>query len=456
MSGSEVDVVVAGAGGAGLAAALAAHQRGASVVVLEHRASFREGCNTAMSTAMVPAGGTRWQAEVGIIDSPAQFLADVMAKTKGTANPTVATALTTVAPELVTWMADHLGVPLSVVTDFHYPGHCADRCHTVPDRAGRTLHGHLLTRVQAAGIDVVTPAGLVSVEVDNFLGAVMGATWSFPDGATESVRTANVVLAAGGFGANAERVARHLPEISGAWHFGSDGNTGDALRIGDALGADMGWLDAYQGHGSVATPHGVLVTWATVMHGAVILNALGDRFDDETCGYSEFARRVLDQPGGEAWVVFDSRIDAACRSFKDHQDLAASGAIRTAASIAELAGVTGLPLVALTSTLADADASATGAASDGFGRTAWEAPLVPPYAAVKVTGALFHTQGGLLVDGAARVLRAGAPIAGLFAAGGSACGMSGHGADGYLAGNGLLAALGLGYLAGRAVGPTRV
>ena len=453
MSGPDVDVVVAGAGGAGLAAALAARQRGASVVVLEHRVSFREGCNTAMSTAMVPAGGTRWQAEAGIVDSPAQFLADVMAKTKGTANPQVANALTTVAPELVAWMADHLGVPMAIVTDFHYPGHCVDRCHTVPDRAGRTLHGHLLAHAQSAGIDVVTPAHLVSVEVDS-AGAVGGATWSFPDGATESVRTANVVLAAGGFGANAERVARHLPEISGAWHFGSDGNTGDALRIGDALGADMGWLDAYQGHGSVATPHGVLVTWATVMHGAVIVNLLGDRFDDETSGYSEFARRVLDQPGGEAWVVFDARIDAACRSFKDHQDLAASGAIRTADSIDELAATTGLSAPALVSTLADAAASANHARPDAFGRTAWEAPLAAPYAAVKVTGALFHTQGGLLVDGAARVLRAGAPVTGLFAAGGSACGMSGHGADGYLAGNGLLAALGLGYLAGRAVRTT--
>jgi fumarate reductase flavoprotein subunit len=68
---------------------------------------------------------------------------------------------------------------------------------------------------------------------------------------------------------------------------------------------------------------------------------------------------------------------------------------------------------------------------------------------VKVTGALFHTQGGLLVDGHARVLRDGRPIPGLYAAGGAAAGISGHGADGYLAGNGLLSALGLGYLAGR-------
>jgi fumarate reductase flavoprotein subunit len=86
---------------------------------------------------------------------------------------------------------------------------------------------------------------------------------------------------------------------------------------------------------------------------------------------------------------------------------------------------------------------------DEFGRTFWEKPLRPPYGAVKVTGALFHTQGGLRVDANATVLHNGAPIPGLYAAGGAAVGISGHGAAGYLAGNGLLSALGLGYLAGR-------
>ena len=75
--------------------------------------------------------------------------------------------------------------------------------------------------------------------------------------------------------------------------------------------------------------------------------------------------------------------------------------------------------------------------------------LRPPYGSVKVTGALFHTQGGLRVDANARVLAGGTPIDGVYAAGGAAAGISGHGASGYLAGNGLLAALGLGYLAGR-------
>jgi fumarate reductase flavoprotein subunit len=89
--------------------------------------------------------------------------------------------------------------------------------------------------------------------------------------------------------------------------------------------------------------------------------------------------------------------------------------------------------------------------TDGFGRDWSRAPqLAPPFHAVRVTGALFHTQGGLLVDNEARVLRGnGAAIEGLYAAGGAACGVSGPEPSGYLSGNGLLSAVVLGRIAGR-------
>jgi fumarate reductase flavoprotein subunit len=227
------------------------------------------------------------------------------------------------------------------------------------------------------------------------------------------------------------------------------------LRIGEQIGADLAGLDAYQGHGSLAIPHGVLLTWATVMHGGVLLNSAGERFGDETTGYSEFGAKVVAQPGGVGWMVFDRRINDACLPFADFRDLVDYGAVRWADDVAAVAATIGAPLDRVASTLATADAVATGRAADPFGRTShWERPLEPPYAVVKVTGALFHTQGGLAVDSHARVLRRGVPIPGLYAAGGAAVGMSGHGADGYLAGNGLLAALGLGYLAGRHIGTT--
>jgi fumarate reductase flavoprotein subunit len=125
-----------------------------------------------------------------------------------------------------------------------------------------------------------------------------------------------------------------------------------------------------------------------------------------------------------------------------------SGAIVWADDAEALAKATGLPAGEVAGELTVAAAVARGEGRDRFGRTDFEAPLEPPYAAARVVPALFHTQGGLVVDGAARVLRPdGTPIRGLYASGGAAAGISGHGASGYLAGNGLLPALGLALLA---------
>jgi len=447
----EVDVVVAGAGAAGLAAALAAAESGASVVLLESRRTWRVDSNTAMSTGIVPAGGSRWQEEAGIEDSPERFLADVMAKTKGTADPVVATTLTSVAPELVAWLAERAGVPFELIRDFNYPGHSAYRCHGVPDRLGSSLHRCLLSAVEdEPAIDLWHPARLADVVLDG-IGQVGEAVVETPDGRAEAVKAASVVLATNGFGADRERVRRYIPEIADGLYFGGEGSRGDALRIGERLGAKVACLDAYQGHGSVAVPEGILVTWAAVMSGGIVVNNEGRRFGDESQGYSEFARLVLAQPLGQAWVVFDRRVHEVCLAFGDHQRLAASGAIRWCDDVEALAATIGCDNEVLGSTLATAASAATGGSADPYDRLHWAGVIEPPYAAVRCTGALFHTQGGLAVSTDAEVLgQDGRPIRALFAAGGAAVGMSGHGAAGYLAGNGLLSALGLGMVAGRA------
>src|SRR5437870_2377946 len=101
MGGGEFDVVIAGAGGAGLSAALTAADAGLEVLLLDHDPNFRRGCNTYMSTAMVPAAGTRWQDAAGVSDSPEIFYQDIRAKTKGTAYEVLARRLTKVGPDLV-------------------------------------------------------------------------------------------------------------------------------------------------------------------------------------------------------------------------------------------------------------------------------------------------------------------------------------------------------------------
>lgn len=447
----QVDVVVAGAGAAGCAAALRAAEAGLTVALLDADEHFRRGSNTSMSTSMIPAGGSRWQDEEGIEDSPDRFATDIMAKTHDEADPVVTHALTEVAPDLVAWLADEVGLPLSLVTDFIYPGHSRPRCHAVPDRAGSTMHRYLLDAVDAAEmIMLVTPMRLEDVATVED-GRVVAAVVSRPGGGQERIGCGAVVLATNGYGAAEDLIAQHAPEIVDAVYHGGAYSTGDAVRIGQDLGAELAAMDAYQGHGSLATPDGILLTWATVMHGAVLVNGDGDRFGDETEGYSEFGARTVAQPGSVAWMIYDERIHEGVLRFKDYQDLIESGGVKWHDDLSSLAGSIGCDEAMLGSTIAKARAAADGSAPDPHGRSDFEAPLEAPYAAVKVTGALFHTQGGLRVDAQARVLGGdGSAIPGLYAAGGAAVGISGHGADGYLAGNGLLGALGLGYLAGDA------
>lgn len=439
------DLIVAGAGG-GLVAAIRAAQHGLSVLVIDSSGHFLAANNTAMSTAMIPGAGTRWQTEVGISDSPDDFFADIMAKTKGQADETLSRALVTVSGPLVEWLSDDLDMPMSLVTDFPYPGHSKLRCHTVPGRTGKALLRHLADRAEASPlIDFLVPAKLVDVIMTN--GAVSGVVVETPGG-IEEIPTKAVLLATNGFGANAALVGEHVPEIAGAVYYGSDESTGTALSIGATLGAATGFLDAYQGHAALAMPSATLAGWATVMHGGFLVNEAGARFGNETNGYSEYAQESLLHANGRAWIIIDRRIFEACLPFQDFQDTVAMNGVRWAATAQELASLAGIDPEGLMRTLEQSEQSATGRVSDAFERTFWEAPLSGELGAIFVQPALFHTQGGLRVDGDARVLDdAGEAITGLYASGGAAMGISGHGAAGYLAGNGLLPALGLAYLA---------
>jgi len=446
---SDVDIVVAGAGG-GLAGALRAAELGSRVLLIDASEHFRRGNNTSMSTAMFPGAGSRWQREAGIEDSPETFASDIRKKTKGTADPLITQTLTNVSAELVEWMADSQGVDLHLITDFHYPGHSVDRCHSIEGRKGDRVLSHLLSRVDAhENIDMLVPARLVDVSIPD--SGDLTAVVEMPDGSREEIATGSVLMATNGFGADTDMVQRFIPEIASAVYHGSDASRGDAIRIGERYGAQPAFLDAYQGHAALAVHGSTLAGWATIMHGAVLVNAQGRRFGDETCGYSEYAAMLAAQPGARGWLILDERVHDACMAFRDYQETVESGALRRAADVAELAQVLDVEPSVLAETVDSVARAARKENSDEFGRTAFEDVLQAPYIAIKVQPALFHTQGGLLVDQNAQVLRSDSgAVRGLYAAGGAAAGISGHGADGYLAGNGLLSAFGLSYLAGQA------
>jgi len=443
-------VVIVGAGACGLIAALAAHDAGAEVMVLER--DERPSGSTALSSGLVPACETRWQRAMGISDPIDQFVGDIQAKAKGEADPSLARTVAAASGRTLEWLADAHGQEFVLLDGFRYPGHSVLRMHAHPDKTGGALVNSLAAAVERAGIDVVTSAHVTALfgEPD---GRVKGVEITRPDGATEALGCETLVLACNGYGGNAEMVARHIPEMADALYFGHVGNQGDAVRWGEALGAEALHLGAYQGHGSVATPHGALITWAIMMEGGIQVNADGRRFSNEHEGYSEQSVKVLAQPGRIAWNVYDTRLHDLAMQFEDYRNAETGGAIRRAESVEALAALTEVPLAALQASLAEVAGHVAGRSACPFGRDFNTAPALdcPPYFAVRVTGALFHTQGGLSIDESGRVLRAdGSTLPNLFAGGGAAVGVSGTSVHGYLSGNGLLTAVTLGRIAGNA------
>ena len=437
-----VETIVVGAGAAGLVAALTAKEAGQDVLVLE-RDSVPSG-STALSAGLIPAAGTRFQKSAGIEDDPATFAEDIREKASGENDPAHVLRLAEGSAETVEWLASAHGLEFSLVEDFVYPGHSRRRMHGLSERSGRELVDRLRAASEVAGIDILCDARAETLHVEGR--RIAGLSLARPGGEREDVGCGRLILACGGFGADRARVARHIPSIAEAVWFGHDGHTGDALDWGEALGAVTDYLGAYQGHGNVSHPHGILITWAVIAEGGVQINSEGRRFWDESRGYSEAAQVVLAQPGGTAIALFDDRISKVARQFADFRAAESQGAVATADSLEDIASRFGLPCDVLRETVAGLPTDGV----DGFGRRFTPPPLAPPYRAARVTGALFHTQGGLRVDEFARVLgRGDVPFPNLYAAGGAAAGVSGTGDAGYLSGNGLLAATVLGRSAGR-------
>ncbi|SFO96817.1 fumarate reductase flavoprotein subunit [Variovorax sp. OK605] len=436
-----VAVAIVGGGACGLTAALMLADAGIDCVVLE-RDALPSG-STALSSGFIPAPGTRVQQAHGVADdSAARFAADIQAKAHGRAAAALVDAYAhAIGPALDALQARH-GLGWMLLDGFLYPGHSVHRMHALPQKTGAALMAALQSAVEAAGIPVLTQAVVDTLVLDAH-DRVVGIDYLRPDGQHETLGCDALLLACNGFGGNTEMVRTLLPEMAEATFGGHVGNDGSAILWGESLGARLRDLGGYQGHGSWVTPQGALMSWAVMMEGGVQLNCDGRRFHDETLGYSEAAVHVLAQPGGIGWNVFDTPLLALARGFPDFCEAEAAGALRRCDSVAALADCIGCEAAVLQGTL---DAMRGGVpAADG---RVFSRGLGAPYFAVKVTGALFHTQGGLDTAPDMRVLRQdGTPLPNLLAAGGAAGGVSGDAVWGYLSGNGLLSAVAGGYIA---------
>lgn len=443
-----VPVLIIGGGACGLTAALAAREAGAEVLVLER--DQKPTGSTSLSTGLIPAAGTRLQREKGIEDSAEIFAADLKAKARHRNDPVMADRIAAASGPTVDWLMETHGLRFRLVEGFLYPGHSRVRMHGTPGRTGAELQAGLLDAARRQGIDILGGAHVRELFADAS-GRIHGVRIHRGDGTTEQAGCGALVLACNGFGGNPEMVKRNIPEMTEAPYHGHVGNQGEAVNWGLELGAAVEDMGGYQGHGAVAHPQGLPVVWAVLTEGGFQVNGAGERFSNEVRGYSEQAVDVVNQPGQIAWNIYDQRCQHPALDFTEYRQLQDMGAVKSGDSATGLAAAIGVPSDALERTLAQVHDMALGRAEDPFSRDfTTKPPLGSPLLAIRVTGALFHTQGGLVIDRHARVLRKnGGALPNLFAGGGAARGLSGPSRWGYLSGNGLLTALNLGRIAGR-------
>ena len=191
---------------------------------------------------------------------------------------------------------------------------------------------------------------------------------------------------------------KYIPEMSSANYFGHEGNTGEGIRWGEALGASLACMGAYQAHGSVAHPHGTLLTWAAISLGGYQVNTHGHRFVNEYHGYSEHALGVWIRRKVSLWKFSINASIKRSLAMRTFSYASRWGPLKNLKTLKPLHMLSICPKTVLADTHETFQKAARGESADPLGRTDFGTALEPPFYGVKVTGALFHTQGGLKVD----------------------------------------------------------
>jgi len=440
---SSYDVVVVGAGGAGLAAALSAREQGASVVVFEKMAM--PGGNTIRATGGINAAGTPQQAGK-FQDSPELFYQDTMKGGYNKNDASLVRILAEKAASSVAWL-ESLGADLSDVG--RMAGASVNRTHRpsggakVGPEIVTTLHG---SAVRVAGLPVITKTKVEELLTDK-TGAVTGVRVTAADGKSYKVAAKAVVLASGGFGANNEMAASYVPSLKGFATTNQPGATGDGIVMAEKVGAalvDMAEIQTHPPH----APDKEMITEAVRGNGAILVNKSGVRFVNELATRDVVSAAILAQTGKTAYLYFDDGIRKSLKAIEDYVKL---GVVVEGATVADLAGKLGVDAAAIAATTSAYNASVAAKADAAYGRADLPRALAQgPFYAIEVTPAIHHTMGGVKIDGQARVIaKSGAPIAGFYAAGEVTGGV--HGGN-RLGGNALADIVTFGRIAGQGAG----
>ena len=456
----DADVVVIGAGGAGMTAAMTAADAGQKVVILESQAMV--GGNSARATGGMNAAKTVYQDEnefdqaagvektlataaekyadnetitalaktvseqwaayqanpTGYFDSVELMELDTMVGGKGINDPELVKTLCEGTADAIDWL-DENGITLHNVSSFG--GASVKRIHRPVNEEGKVVSvgAYMIPLLQEncekRGIDIV-----LNTTVDTILtdanGAAVGVSGTDKDGNTVVVNAKSVILATGGFGANLDMVTQYKPELAGFMTTNAAGAQGQGIEMATAIGAGTVDMDQIQIHPTVEANTAALITEGLRGDGAILVNANGERFIDEVGTRDVVSAAEIAQPGSYSWLVVDQAMADASSVI---QGYIKKGYTKTGATYEELAKELDVDPAAFANTMETWNSYVEAKNDPDFGRTSFANPLNNgPYYAIKVTAGVHHTMGGVTINSATEVLKEdGTVIPGLFAAG---------------------------------------
>ena len=456
----EADVVVVGAGGAGMTAAITAAGEGKSVVILESQPMV--GGNSVRATGGMNAGKTVYQDEnefgesagvektlktaaekyadnetitalaktvseqwaayqanpTGYFDSVELMELDTMIGGKGINDPELVETLCANSADAIDWLDEH-GITLHNVSSFG--GASVKRIHRPVNAEGKTVSvgSYMIPLLQEncekAGVKMMLDTTATEILTDAN-GAAVGVKATGASGETVTVNAKAVVLASGGFGANLDMVVKYKPELKGFMTTNAPGIQGQGIEMAQAIGAATVDMDQIQIHPTVEANTAALITEGLRGDGAVLINAEGKRFIDEVGTRDVVSAAEIAQTGSYSWLVVDQAMVDASSVI---QGYIKKGYTVTGATYEELGKAMGVDAAAFAETMEKWNGYVEAKNDPDFGRTSFANPLnTAPYYAVKVTAGVHHTMGGLKINANTEVLNEkGEVIPGLFAAG---------------------------------------
>lgn len=412
---TKCDIVIVGAGGAGLVAATEAASRGAKTIVLEKNAIV--GGNTNSSTGGINASYTKEQARLGIEDSPDVFYEDTMRGGKNMNDPALVRTLVDNSAAMVDWLeSDLVGADLSDVGIFG--GATNKRIHR--PRGGQAIGAHLVPLLREAaeeqGADIRLKSKVVEI-LQGKDGEAAGVK-VLRDSNEYTIKAKAVIIATGGFGANPKMVEKYRPDLAGFGTTNQRGATGDAFSMLEKFDAATTQMEQIQTHPTVVPKNGTMITEAVRGNGAILIDKSGNRFVDEMQTRDLVSKAILACPEKKAFLVFDQGVRESLKAIENY---AKHNLLTEAQSLDELSKKLGIDSGRFEKTIKRWNSFVAEKNDKDFGRNKKSMDRAldkAPYYAIEVEPAIHHTMGGLKINSSAQVMnKSGNVIPGLYAAG---------------------------------------